>query len=184
MCVCGPIWPIPGALESWRPRRRWWYQPQRPAMPSGWSKNGQRGAKTAQNSHKTGGRFAPNQQLPGPLTHVSRAPMMSTDGTSRAYHFLRPHSSGVGPFLQNIAENSNFAKRARRETVFRPKPLGDNGQNSLGSCGHRVPRSPAKLVRYLEETDIEPCKRYEQKSQPKSSSSCKTRLLASMFVWF
>ena len=54
VCVCGPIWPIPGALESWRPRRGWWYQPQRPAMPSGWSKNGQRGAKTAQNSHKTG----------------------------------------------------------------------------------------------------------------------------------
>ena len=93
---------------------------------------------------------------------------MSTDGTSRALHFLRPHSSGVGPFIQNIAENSNFAKRARRETVFRPKPLGDNGQNSLGSCGSCSPRSPAKVVRYLEETDIEPCKRYGQNDSQKA----------------
>ena len=116
VCVCGLIWPIPGALKSWRPRRRWWYQPQRPAMPSGWSKNGQRGAKNGpkwpKNVTTSGGRFAPNQQLPGPLTHVSRAPMMSTDGTSRGFMVLSPRVSGVGPFLQNIAENSNFATSA------------------------------------------------------------------------
>ena len=92
----------------------------------------------------SGGRFAPNQQLPGPLTHVSRAPMMSTDGTSRAYHFLRPHSSGVGPFLQNIAENSNFAKRPRSETVFRPQPLGDNARNLARKLRTPCPEVPSK----------------------------------------
>ena len=61
-----------------------------------------------------------------------------------AYHFLRPHSSGVGPFLQNIAENSNFAKRARSETVFRPKPLGDNAQNLARKLRTPCPEVPSK----------------------------------------
>ena len=77
---------------------------------SAWRQNG---PKWPENATTSGGRFAPNQQLPGPLTHVSRAPMMSTDGTSRGFMVLSPRVSGVGPFLQNIAENSNFATSAR-----------------------------------------------------------------------
>ena len=91
---------------------------------SAWRQNG---PKWPKNVTTSGGRFAPNQQLPGPLTHVSQAPMMSTDWTSRAYHFLRPHSSGVGPFLQNIAENQILPRQHEaylcRYAAHPPAPL-------------------------------------------------------------
>ena len=111
---------------------------------SAWRKNGPKWPKNATTSD---GRFVPNQQLPGPLTHVSQAPMMSADGASRPCSLLSPQASGVGPFLKNIAENSNFATSARPTFAVtqrthplrcRPSKLDspldgvENGQNPAG----------------------------------------------------
>ena len=108
------------------PRYAVWLVKKRPA----WRQNG---PKWPENATTSGGRFAPNQQLPGPLTHVSQAPMMSTDGASRGCPLLMPWVSGVGPFLKIIAEDSLLESNYLRGAEWaRPTLLSSNG-NPLSS---------------------------------------------------